>query len=55
MKHTLLTLAALTAASIAVAQDARGGKLEWRTDVDQALKEALRDKRPVMLYVTDDN
>jgi len=37
------------------AQDApRGGKIQWRSDLETGLAEAIRDGRPAMLYFTDD-
>jgi thiol:disulfide interchange protein len=32
----------------------RGGKIEWRRDVDAALAEAKKSGRPAMLYFTAD-
>ncbi len=32
----------------------RGGKIEWRRDVDDALAQAKKDGRPAMLYFTAD-
>ena len=35
-------------------QAPRGGKIEWRRDVDDALKQAKKDGLPAMLYFTAD-
>jgi len=40
---------------LALAQDApRGGKIEWRRDVDDAIREAKKAGRPALLYFTAD-
>lgn len=47
MNILLLTLVLL--------QDApRGGKIDWRRDVDEALASVGRDRGPAVLYFTDD-
>ena len=40
---------------LALLQEApRGGKIEWRRDIDEALAQAKKDGRPAMLYFTAD-
>ena len=37
-----------------VQQAPRSGKIEWRRDVDDSLKQAKKDGLPAMLYFTAD-
>lgn len=54
-RPTTVALFVVVAANLAGAQDApRGGKIEWRSDLEAGLAEARRDGRPAMLYFTDD-
>ncbi len=47
--NTVLAILALVAA-----QQDRGGKIEWRHDLDAALKDARGSWRPLLLYFTAD-
>lgn len=33
---------------------ARGGKIEWRQDQAQAFEDARRQRKPLIVYITDD-
>jgi len=58
MKTHFALLSCLLAAGSLPAQEVpdapRGGRIEWRRDLDAALREAAASHRPLMLYFTHD-
>lgn len=58
MNRIVTTLIGCALAGTTLAQSEerpdRGGRIEWRQDLDAAFEDAARTRRPILLYFTAD-
>ena len=50
----LAAIGMMSLASVTSAEKPRGGRIEWKSDLQAALDAAGRERRPVMVYFTHD-